>query len=119
VGQFSRTGRRPYCYVKVQKGSAMDNPIKKADIDAITADVERLRKDLAKAMEHIKSGAINSASNLADDVSDEAAALYKAMAKKGERTAKALGKQVEEQPVQSLLIAFAVGFLFSRLTDRR
>ena len=97
----------------------MDNPIKKSDIDALTADVERLRKDFAKAIDHLKSGAVNSASNLADNVSDEAAELYKALSKKGERTAKAIGAHVEEQPITSLMVAFAVGFLFSRLTDRR
>jgi hypothetical protein len=83
----------------------MDNPIKQADINAITADVERLRKDLDKAMDHIKSGAINSANNLADDVSDEAAELYKAIAEKGERAATAIAKKVEAQPLQSLLLA--------------
>ena len=97
----------------------MDNPIKKSDIDALTADVERLRKDFSKAIEHLKNGAVNSAGNLADNVSDEAAELYKTLSKKGERTAKAIGKHVEEQPVTSLMVAFAVGFLFSRLTDRR
>jgi len=97
----------------------MDNPIKKSDLDALTADVERLRKDLAKTMEHLKNGAVNSANNLAEGVTDEALELYKVMAKKGERTAKALGKQVEDQPITSLLVAFTAGFFLSRLTDRR
>ncbi len=101
----------------------MENPLKKSDIDAVAADVERLKKDLAKAMEHLKAatvnGAVNGATNLTDYVSDEAAAMYKAMAKKGERASKAINKHVEDQPVQSLLLAFAAGFLFSRLTERR
>jgi len=97
----------------------MENPIKKSDIDAISADIERLKKDLAKTMEHVKSGATNAASNLAEDMSDEAEALYRSMAKRGDRAARALGKHVEEQPMSSLLMAFAAGFFLSRLTDRR
>jgi ElaB/YqjD/DUF883 family membrane-anchored ribosome-binding protein len=97
----------------------MENPLKKSDIDAISADIERLKKDLAKTMEHVKNGATNAASNLADDMSDEAEALYRSMAKRGDRAARALGKHVEEQPMSSLLMAFAAGFFLSRLTDRR
>jgi ElaB/YqjD/DUF883 family membrane-anchored ribosome-binding protein len=97
----------------------MENPLRKTDIDAISADVERLKKDLAKTMEHVKNGAMHTANDLADDVSDEARALYNAMAKKGDRAAKALGKQIEDQPMTSLLVAFTAGFFLSRLTDRR
>lgn len=101
----------------------MENPLKKSDIDAVAADVERLKKDLAKTMEHLKAatvnGAMNGASNISDYVSDEAAALYKAMAKKSERATKAINKHVEEQPITSLLLAFAAGFFLSRLSDRR
>jgi len=97
----------------------MENPIKQSDINALTADVERLKKDLAKALDHLKTGAINSANNLRDDVTDEAAALYEAVSRKGQRTAKALEKQIEDQPMTSVLVAFAAGFLISRLTDRR
>jgi ElaB/YqjD/DUF883 family membrane-anchored ribosome-binding protein len=101
----------------------MENPLKKSDIDVIAADVEKLKKDLAKAMEHLKTatvnGAVNGATNLSEYVTDEAAALYKTMAKKSERATKALNKHVEEQPMTSLLIAFTAGFFLSRLTDRR
>ena len=97
----------------------MENPIRQSDINALSADVERLKKDLAKALEHLKSGAVNSASDIAETVSDEAAALYEALHKRSDRAAKVLGKHVEEQPITSLLVAFAVGFLFSRLTARR
>jgi ElaB/YqjD/DUF883 family membrane-anchored ribosome-binding protein len=100
----------------------MDNPLKKSDIDALAADIERLKKDLAKTMDHVKSATVNGATagvhTLTDYVSDEAEALYKTMQKKSERAQRAINKHVEEQPVQSLLLAFAAGFLFSRLTDR-
>lgn len=101
----------------------MENPLKKSDVDALAADIERLKKDLAKTMDHVKAATVNGAANgvgrLSDYVSDEAEALYKNMQKKSERAQKAINKHVEDQPVQSLLLAFAAGFLFSRLTDRR
>lgn len=97
----------------------MENPIKKSDLDAIVADVEKLKKELAKTMGHLQTATANGAANLTDYVGDEAGALYKSMTKKGERATKAINRHVEEQPVQSLLIAFGVGFLFSRLMERR
>lgn len=69
-------------------------------------------------MEHLKNGALNSAGNLADIVTDDAQELYEALAKRGQRASKALGKQIEEQPIASLLVAFAAGFIMSKLTDR-
>ncbi len=97
----------------------MENPIRQTDINALSADVERLKKDLAKALEHLKAGAVHSATDLAENVSDEAAEIYAALAKRSDRAAKVLGKHVEEQPITSLLVAFTVGFFLSRLTDRR
>lgn len=97
----------------------MENPIRQSDINALTADVERLKKDLAKALEHLKAGAVNSATDLAENVSEEALELYEALQKRSDRAAKVLSKQVEEQPLTSLLVAFTVGFFLSRLTDRR
>lgn len=96
----------------------MENPIRKTDLDALSADVERLKKDFARAMEHLKDGAANAGSNLADSVTDEASELYGLMAKKGERAARTLGKQIEDQPITSLLVAFTAGFFISRLADR-
>jgi hypothetical protein len=40
------------------------------------------------------------------------------LAAQGERSMKALTRQVEEQPVMSLLLAFALGFAGSRWLSR-
>jgi hypothetical protein len=40
------------------------------------------------------------------------------LAAQGERSMKALGRQVEEQPIMSLLLAFALGFAGSRWLSR-
>jgi hypothetical protein len=66
------------------------------DLKAIAGDIAELKRELAGL-----------ASRIADDLSDE-----------GERAAEALGRQVEEQPVLSLLLAFAAGFIASRILSR-
>jgi hypothetical protein len=44
--------------------------------------------------------------------------IYESLVAQGKRSGKAIGRQVEEQPVVSLLLAFAVGFCVSRLLSR-
>jgi len=97
-----------------------------ADIEAIIDDIAALKRDVAKALTKAKDsaldGALDSAQDMADELGDEVAALYKDMSKRGHKTAKAMGKQVgrqlEEQPVASLLVAFGVGFLMSKVISR-
>jgi hypothetical protein len=84
------------------------------DLDAIVSDLASLRRDLAALTDHLKIGAVSSAKGAARDVSGEAERLYGNLAAQGERSMKALGRQVEEQPVMSLLLAFALGFAGSR-----
>jgi len=92
------------------------------DLDAIVSDLASLRRDLSALTDHLKAGAINGAKGATLDVAghlgDEAERLYGNLAAQGERSMKALGRQVEEQPVMSLLLAFALGFAGSRLLSR-
>ena len=48
----------------------------------------------------------------------ERSRIYGNLADRGERSAKAIGRQVAERPAISLLIAFAVGFIGSRFLSR-
>jgi hypothetical protein len=77
------------------------------DLQAITSDIAALKRDLASLIRNVKV-----------DVSGDVARAYERMAAQGERSVRALGRQVEEQPVTSLLIAFAVGFIGSRILWR-
>jgi ElaB/YqjD/DUF883 family membrane-anchored ribosome-binding protein len=90
------------------------------DIDTIVEDIAVLKKDIAKVLEHLKTStvdnAVDSAASFAEHLTDEAADLYKDLSKRGQKTAKAIARQVEDQPGTSLLIAFAAGFLVSRFT---
>jgi hypothetical protein len=62
-------------------------------------------------MEHVKDDA-------AKTVNGHARRIYGSLAAEGERSVAALAQQVEERPFASLLIAFAVGFVGSRMLTR-
>lgn len=93
-----------------------------ADFDAIVDDLAALRRDFAALMSQLKSGAVKGANDAAENVlgqlGDRANHLYDSVAAQGERSVKAIGRQVEERPVASLLIAFGIGFIASRLLSR-
>jgi ElaB/YqjD/DUF883 family membrane-anchored ribosome-binding protein len=93
-----------------------------ANFDAIVDDLAALRRDFAALMSQMKSGAFQGANGAAENtlgqLGDRANHLYDSVAAQGERSAKAIARHVEEQPVMSLLLAFGVGFIASRLLVR-
>jgi len=90
----------------------------KTDLEAITDDISALKRDLAALVEHVKSDAVSGATDAASQFRNEAHDIYGRLAAEGARSAKVISRQVEEQPMVSLLAAFAVGFLGSRLLQR-
>ena len=92
------------------------------DFDAIIRDVAALRQDFADLMSQMKSGAFKGANEAAENIlgqlGDKANHLYDNVSAQGQRSVKAIGRQVEERPIASLLIAFGVGFVASRLLSR-
>ena|SRR5690348_3108210 len=93
-----------------------------SDLEAIVSDLASLKRDITTLTDHLKIDAINGAKGAAQDAAghlgDEVERLYGNLAAQGERSMKALGRQVEEQPIMSLLLAFALGFAGSRLLSR-
>jgi ElaB/YqjD/DUF883 family membrane-anchored ribosome-binding protein len=81
------------------------------DLGQIVNDIQTLKKDLARLLEHVKSGAT-------ETVSGEASRLYGTLASEGQRQAAALAQSVEEKPLASVLIAFAIGFVSGRILLR-
>jgi ElaB/YqjD/DUF883 family membrane-anchored ribosome-binding protein len=92
------------------------------DFDAIVDDLAALRRDFATLMDQLRSGTFESLNDAAaskiSEVSDRASHLYDRVKAQGERSARTIGHEVEKRPVASLLIAFAVGFIASRLLIR-
>ena len=81
------------------------------DLEKIAGDIAALKKDLAQLMAHIKTGAT-------ETVSEEASRFYNNIASEGQRQAAALAQSVEEKPLTSIMIAFAVGFVAARVLSR-
>lgn len=70
-------------------------------------DVAALKRDLASLVDNLKK----TGKGTANDV-------YRNIAAESERSVKAISRQVEEQPLMSLLIAFGVGLVGGRLLSR-
>jgi ElaB/YqjD/DUF883 family membrane-anchored ribosome-binding protein len=95
---------------------------KKHDLDAIASDIAALKKDLAKALDRFKDTAVETAveqaQRVAEDIGDEVNGLYKDFTKRGQKSARSMGKHIEDQPITSLLVAFSVGFIMSKFLSR-
>jgi ElaB/YqjD/DUF883 family membrane-anchored ribosome-binding protein len=81
------------------------------DLDVIVKDIAALKSDIGKLMQHVKDGAT-------ETVTSNTQRLYGSLAAEGERSAGAIIRHVEEKPLASLLIAFAVGFVGGQILRR-
>ena len=88
-----------------------DNNGADGDLTRIAGDIQALKEDLARLMAHLKTGAT-------ETVSGEASRLYETLTTEGQRQAAALAHSVEEKPLASVLIAFAIGFVGGRILLR-
>ena len=93
-----------------------------SDLSAIGDDVVLLKRDISRLMDHLKNGTFDAAKESTQEVverlSDEIDRLYRSLTKQSERSVKAIGRQVEEQPIASLLVAFGIGLISGRLLSR-
>lgn len=80
----------------------------KQDIDLLRADLDALRKDLASLV-----------STLKDNVSGGAETFARDLQTTGQDQLRSAGRMIEEQPLMSVAIAFALGLVVGRLRDRR
>ena len=90
------------------------------DIDGVKDDILMLKRDLASLIDKMIAADVsgNAARDSAEHPGDGAHTLFEKLAAEGERSAKAIGRQIEAQPVISLLVAFGVGLCVSRLLWR-
>jgi ElaB/YqjD/DUF883 family membrane-anchored ribosome-binding protein len=88
------------------------------DFDAIVGDLAALKSDFGALMSKMRSSTLDGAENALDQLGERAGRIYDRVAEQGERSVKAVGRQVEERPVISFLIALGIGFIASRLLIR-
>ncbi|GAB0118810.1 ElaB/YgaM/YqjD family protein [Acidisoma sp. 7E03] len=88
----------------------------------IAEDIAALKQDVAALIRQMKDLAVREASRVsqdaADTISERAADLYDTVSDTGRRSADRISAHVEEQPVTSLLLAFAAGFIVSKILTR-
>lgn len=93
-----------------------------AQTGRVNDDIASLKDDVATLIRQMKELAMREAScfsqDAADTISDRASDIYETVSAKGRKSADALTAHVEEQPITSLLIAFAAGFIFSKILTR-
>ena len=104
------------------KQSAKSQPTTAPEIDQVKEDILSLTRDLASLIDKMKTVAVDGSGEAVresvEELGDKARILYEKVAAQGERSAKAVGRQIEAQPILSLLVAFAVGFFVNRLLSR-
>jgi ElaB/YqjD/DUF883 family membrane-anchored ribosome-binding protein len=95
------------------------------DLARIVDDLASLKRDFANLVEHVKTSAVTGAGDATDALRSsvgllggKARGVYHDLAAQGEHSAKAIGRKVEERPITSLLVAFGIGMLASRLLPR-
>jgi ElaB/YqjD/DUF883 family membrane-anchored ribosome-binding protein len=89
-----------------------------ADLANLQNDIAALKSDVASLLTHLRQGATNGAQSAADQIDDSARRLYRSIAAESARPLKAIGTQIEEQPVVALLVAAGVGFIAGRVLGR-
>jgi ElaB/YqjD/DUF883 family membrane-anchored ribosome-binding protein len=90
----------------------------KPDLATVQEDIAALKRDVANLIEHLKAGATNGAQSAAGQLDEAAQRLYRSVAAEGDRSIKAMSRQIEEQPLTALLIALGVGYFAGRLLSR-
>ena len=88
------------------------------DVQPIMSELASLREDIAALTKHVIGNTYDASSAAASQMGAEATKVYNNMAAQGQRSAKLIGQQVEQQPLTTLLIAFALGFVDSRMMSR-
>lgn len=88
----------------------------------VADDIATLKDDVAALIRQVKELARREAGRLsqeaADSIAGQASDLYERVSETGRRGADRLSAHVEEQPVTSLLLAFAAGFIVSKIVSR-
>jgi hypothetical protein len=98
----------------------MANP--RADYDTLQQEISDLRRDFSTLLEGLRSrgdGVAKDAEQTIRDLAGQAQRIYDDLSRTSRHSLHTVGKTIEERPLVSILIAFVLGFIGSRLLDRR
>jgi ElaB/YqjD/DUF883 family membrane-anchored ribosome-binding protein len=91
----------------------------KQDIEALRSDFDSLRKDVGQLVGTLKDSATSRAETELDALRKRLNKIAGDVQTTGRQQLRTVESQIEERPLVSLAIAFAVGVLLGRLLDRR
>ena len=91
----------------------------KSDMDSIRSDIDTLRKDVSAVLSRIKGTATNRAETELQALQKQINRIAGDVQASGREGMRALEERIEERPLVSLALAFAVGLVIGRLLDRR
>lgn len=97
-----------------------------SDMSALKQDIEQLRSDLASLTKHIKglgqnavAQARSAGADRVDELRGELERTVDQLRQQGEASVAKVESVIQERPLLSLLAAFGVGMLMTRLLERR
>jgi hypothetical protein len=108
------SGRAPNKEIKTMRILSRSEP----DLATVRADIAVLMRDVTRLVDRLRTRTGNGAQSAASKIDNGVHRVYDTVATEAGRSARAIGRQVEEQPIASLLIAAGVGYIGARLFSR-
>ena len=93
-----------------------------ADYDTLQQEISDLRRDFATLLEGLRGkgdGIAKDAEETIRELAGQAQRIYDDLSRTGRHSLDKVGRTIEERPLVSILVAFVLGFIGSRLLDRR
>lgn len=87
------------------------------DLDAISADLAALKQDFAALLADLRANTAGRTAT-AEQLSAQASGLFEQVRTHAKAGCKTLASEMEDRPLTALVVAFAVGFVASRLLIR-
>ncbi|WP_276955846.1 DUF883 family protein [Allomeiothermus silvanus] len=120
------TAERAVERVKSEARQALDESGATNDMQALKDDLRSLRADVSSLMESLKGAASSKAKELGSTLKETSGQLGTQVKdalgtarEKGGQVASDLEARIQERPLMSVLVAFGVGLVLSRILSRR
>jgi ElaB/YqjD/DUF883 family membrane-anchored ribosome-binding protein len=89
------------------------------DVDAIKSDLDALRKDISSVVQTIKGTAKSRADSEIEALQRRINQIASDVQASGRDSLRAVEGQIEEKPLVSVAVAFAIGLILGRVFDHR
>jgi ElaB/YqjD/DUF883 family membrane-anchored ribosome-binding protein len=89
------------------------------DLDTLKSDLDVLKKDIGSIVDALKGQASSRAEAELDQVRKRVTKMAGDLQSQGREQIRSFEAQIEERPLASLAMAFAIGLIFGKMFDRR